>query len=74
MTREEFWKKVEEYARWLCIESGKDPDSYYEEFDRGAALFSDDMDEVFPKIYAWKAYESEAVRAVMYFVGTDDEK
>lgn len=69
MTYEEYFSKVVEYARHLCIEDGKNPDSYYEEFDRDAAWNDLPDDDVFRKVYSYEHYMQEAHRAVEYFVG-----
>ena len=69
ITWKEFSSKVEAYARHLCEMNGEDPDSYYEEFNREAAMWGQDDDYVFPKVYAWKEYESQAWQAVAFFFG-----
>lgn len=68
----DYYKEVEKYARHLCELDGKDPEDYYEEFDRDASAWNthnEDEVEIFRKVYLWTEYESEAHRAVTYFKG-----
>ena len=53
---------VEEIARVLCKADGKNPDQYWEEFDRNAAAsmyeeYPGWEEDVFPKQYAWWDYQ-----------------
>jgi len=73
LTWSEFMTKVEQYARYLCERKGEDPDSYYEEFNREAAIWGQPDEYVFPKVYAWKEYEDEAYVAVAFFFGEPSE-
>lgn len=69
MNKEEFDREVEQYARYLCKKAGKDPDGYWEGFDRTAAWNDLCDEEVFPKYYYWADYLNEAWDAVVYFKG-----
>ena len=81
MTEDEFWKEVEQCARYLCEQDGQDPDSYYNDFNRSAAASVTHLgeydgweDDVFPRIYKWTEYHSHAYNACVYFLKSGREE
>lgn len=63
MKADAYFTEVENYAKWLCEQDGKDPDDGYTEYSK---YYADEEDYFIPN---WKDYELQAQRAVTYFMG-----
>jgi hypothetical protein len=65
----------EDIARIICTLKGKNPDEYYEEFNKDAAFVGLSEEDCFNKIYNWQDHLQEAylVLSVMKELGVCDE-
>lgn len=64
MSTDFVYEEAVKLARHLCEEDGKNPDDWYQEFNRNAHMSDPEYED--PVIYYWEEYMSVAYTAVSF--------